>query len=644
VEACPSCGRDNAEEALFCQFCGTALVAAAPAADQRKVVTVVFTDVTGSTALGEKLDPESMRHVISRYFDAMRDVIERHGGTVEKFIGDAVMAVFGIPQLHEDDALRAVRAAVEMRDALAALNLDLQRERGVAISTRTGVNTGEVVAGGDATANERLVTGEAVNVAARFEQAAEPGEILIGEATYALVRDAVEVEAVEPLELKGKSELVAAFRLLSVRAGAAGRERQLDSPMVGRERPLRMLEDSFGAVASDRSCHLFTALGSPGVGKSRLVLEFVGRLNGRATVLRGRCLSYGDGITFWPVVEIVQAAAGLSAEAEHTEVGRRIRSLLSDADDAAMITDRIEQVLGLSEVNPSLDETFWAIRKLLEHLARDKPVVVVIDDIHWAEPTLLDLIEHVADWTRDAPVFLICLARPELLEIRPNWGGGKLNASSLLLEPLSAAECEQLIVNALGTAGLPTDARERILRGADGNPLFVEEMLGMLIDDGLLRREADGWVVQGDLTDVTVPASIQALLAARLDRLAADERSAIERGSVEGSVFHVGGVEALSLEPHRSTVRPNLLSLVRKELIRADRSELAGEDAFRFHHLLLRDAECLAKADSLLQVIGDERVGLHRARRQTVCEPVRELLVQVRAYLLRHRRIGGIAK
>ncbi|MFN2590977.1 MAG: adenylate/guanylate cyclase domain-containing protein, partial [Actinomycetota bacterium] len=300
---CPNCGKDNPEDARFCMACATPLdTAPIPPREVRKTVTVVFTDVTGSTALGERLDPESLRRVMSRYFDEVRTVLERHGGTVEKFIGDAVMAVFGIPQLHEDDALRAVRAAWDMRGALAALNERLQQELGVTIQTRTGVNTGEVVAG-DAAAGQALVTGDAVNVAARLEQAAAPGEILIGPDTHRLVRDAVMAEATEPLDLKGKSDAITAYRLIDVTAEAPGTARHLDAPMVGREQELSLLQWAFNRAITERTCHLATVLGAAGVGKSRLAEEFLSRVSAQAVILRGRCLPYGDGITFWAVVE-----------------------------------------------------------------------------------------------------------------------------------------------------------------------------------------------------------------------------------------------------------------------------------------------------------------------------------------------------
>ena len=370
--ACPRCGQDNPEIARFCLACGAELApAAGEAREVRKTVTVVFTDVTGSTSLGERLDPESLRRVMTRYFDEMRAVLERHGGTVEKFIGDAVMAVFGIPQLHEDDALRAIRAASDMRDALAVLNEELQRDRGVTIAVRTGVNTGPVVAG-DPSNEQALVTGDAVNVAARLEQAAQAGEILIGEPTYRLTRDAVEAEPVDPLSLKGKADTVPAYRLLSVAPGVEGVARRLDSPLVGRAGELLLLRQALGRVTRERGCHLFTLLGSAGIGKTRLVEEFLAEVEvgEGAVVLRGRSLPYGEGITFWPVAEAVRGTAGIADHDSPSEARAKIARLIEGEPEAARIEERVAQVMGLSEASGSPEETPWAVRKLLEAVAR----------------------------------------------------------------------------------------------------------------------------------------------------------------------------------------------------------------------------------------------------------------------------------
>jgi class 3 adenylate cyclase/tetratricopeptide (TPR) repeat protein len=589
VKRCPRCGEENADRARFCSNCATPLgEPGAPAGEVRKVVTIVFADVTGSTTLGERLDPEALRRVMGRYFDEMSAVVERHGGTVEKFIGDAVMAVFGIPRLHEDDAVRAVRAAAGMREALPELNLQLEREHGVGIEARIGVNSGEVVAG-DPSAGQRLVTGDAVNVAARLEQAASPGDVFLGATTYQLVKDAVEVEPVGALDLKGKGEPVPAYRLVAVLADVAGHVRHLDSPMVGRGKELEMLERALERAVTERTSHLFTLLGSAGVGKSRLVGEFLDGLVGTATVLRGRCLSYGEGITFFPLAEVIHQAADILEGEPPAAARSKLEALLAASTDSERIASLVAGLFGWGPP-AATEEAFWAVRKVLEHLARERPVVVVFDDIHWAEPTMLDLIEHLADWTRDAAVLLVCLARPELLEIRPGWGGGKMNATSILLEPLPGDDASLLVDNLLGLADIPRAARDRILEAAEGNPLFVEEMLAMLIDDGLLRFEEGSWRSGEDLANVTVPPTIHLLLAARLDRLDAEERAVIERGAVEGKVFHTGAVTTLSPASARPNIRSRLLALARKELIRPDRAEFAGEDAFRFRHLLIRDA------------------------------------------------------
>ena len=492
---CANCGRESPEDFAFCPACSAPLTTPTPAREVRKTVTVVFCDVTGSTAMGERLDPESMRTIMARYFSEMRTALERHGGTVEKFIGDAVMAVFGVPRIHEDDAMRAVRAASEMREAVRLLTKELERDHGVTLAARIGVNTGEVVAGEGAGGS--LVTGDAVNVAARLEQAATPGEVLIGAETFRLVRDAVVAEPIEPLEVKGKSEPVPAFRLVEVTGATLGVARRLDSPMIGRERQLTQLRQAFDAAVADRSCQLFTVLGAPGIGKSRLMEEFLGGLD--AAILRGRCLPYGEGITFFPVAEVVKEAAGLEDFDAPGEVERKICAVLGE--EQASVCSTLAQLFGVSDREGSIEETFWAVRRFLEVAAQTRPLTVVFDDIHWGEPTFLDLIEHIADWSRDAPILVVCMARPDLLDLRPTWGGGKLNAATISLERLSDGECVELVANLLRRASLPDEARARILEAAEGTPLFVEEMLSMLIDDGLLVRDDGGWIATGDLSE-----------------------------------------------------------------------------------------------------------------------------------------------
>jgi class 3 adenylate cyclase/tetratricopeptide (TPR) repeat protein len=585
---CQHCGRDNPDEARFCLLCGRPLEPGAPPREARKVVTVLFSDVIGSTGLGERLDPETMRNVMARYFEEMKTALEAHGGTVEKFIGDAVMAVFGIPALHEDDALRAVRAAMEMRERLAKLNEELERNRGVLILTRTGINTGEVVAGEPAT-GQTLVTGDAVNVAARLEQAAKPGEVLIGEATYRVLRDAVSAEPLEPLSLKGKEDPIGAFRLLDILPDAEAVRRRLDSPMVGRDRQLGLLRQTFGSAVADRACHLFTVIGSPGVGKSRLVYEFVNAVQREARVLRGRCLPYGDGITYWPVAEMVKQAAAITDGDDPNVASSKVAALVS-VEEREAVADRLLQALGLADAKAPAEEIAWALRKLLQSLAQTSPLVAVFDDIQWAEPTLLDLIDHVADWSRDAPILLVAIARQELLDVRSGWAGGKHNATTIQLEPLLESDCEVLVENLLGMALLPVVAKARIAEAAEGNPLFVEQVLSMLIDDALLRRDDGHWVPIADLTTIPIPPTIHALLGARLDRLGAGERQVLERASVVGKVFYQGAVSELAPESLRAEVGSHLMTLLRKDLIRPDEAGFSREPTFRFRHILIRDA------------------------------------------------------
>ena len=580
-------------------------------------MTILFTDLTGSTALGERLDPESLRYVIGRYFASMREVLERHGGTVEKYIGDAVMAVFGVPTAHDEDALRAVRAGTEMRDALDRLNISLRVERGVTLEARTGVNTGSVVIGPHA-AGEAIVVGDAVNVAARLQTVAGPGEIVIGSATYALVRDAVDVGPADSFELKGKADPVVGYRLLRVAPGAEGHRRRLDARMVGRQRELAALERAFEHTGAVRSCHLVTILGTAGVGKSRLVAEFLAVVRDRGHVLRGRCLPYGEGITYWAVAEIVRRAAGIEEDDSAERERERIDELVAGLQEAAAISRGLVALIGL-ESPAAKEELIWAFRRVLEHLADERPLVVLIDDIHWAEPTMLDLIESVIDLARDAPILFVCPARPEFLDDRPTWGGGSPNATTIRLEPLSEGSAHELIDELVPGDALPSAVRTRIAEAAEGNPLYVEEFVRMLIDEGALTAASDGWTAPEDLASIAVPPTIEALLSARLDRLAPEEQAAAERASVVGRAFDQPSVVALSPAEIRPEVPLHLLELVRKELIRRDRSALAQGDAFRFRHLLIRDAayERLSKAersdlherfaDWLLRTAGDRR-------------------------------------
>jgi class 3 adenylate cyclase len=598
VITCPNCGTANPEGARFCMNCAQPLAQAAPSRETRKVVTVVFADVTGSTGLGERLDPESLRAIMGRFFEAMREVLERHGGTVEKFIGDAVVAVFGVPTLHEDDALRAVRAAADMRSELATLNEALRQERGLELQMRVGVNTGEVVVG-DARAGGSRATGDAVNVAARLQGAAEPGETLLGDSTWRLVREAITTGEPREVTVKGRQEPVTVRGLIDVDPTAEAIHRRVGGRMIGRERELAILRGAYERATVERRCVLVTVLGTAGVGKSRLTHEFLTGVRPGATVVRGRCLPYGSGITWFSIAELLRSAVGLDDEAGPNVVVDRLRDRLKGLTDADTIAARLAEPLGISPDLSPREELFWAVRRFLEHLAQEGPTVVVLDDLQWAESTLLDLIEHLAEWIHGVPLLILALARPELLDVRSGWGGGKPDATTFLLEPLPADQTDQLVESLFEGAAVPEAARRRIAAAADGNPLFAEQVIEMLLDDGLVRRMPDASLEVRELDAVSVPPTIQALLAARLDRLSDPERRTIERASVVGKEFGQRDVSELTPADGRAAVAGQLMLLVRKELIRPDRRRDDGAESFRFRHLLIRDAayDCLPKAE-----------------------------------------------
>jgi class 3 adenylate cyclase/tetratricopeptide (TPR) repeat protein len=599
VQTCPKCGESNADAARFCQSCGSPLAPPVEeevvAGEVRKTASLVFCDLTGSTALGEKMDPEALRRIVTRYFNDMEQVLTSHGGTVEKFIGDAVMAVFGVPMIHEDDALRAVRAAVEMQQAIEDMNLDLELEWGVGLKARIGVNTGEVIAG-DPSAGHGFVSGDAVNVAARLEQAAPPGEVLIGEPTYRLVRDAVKVESVERLELKGKSERVPAYKLVEVIPHALGTSRRLDSPLVGRERELTLLTETFDRAVGQGSCELITVFGAAGVGKSRLTAEFIASVEDRVTVAHGGCLPYGEGITYWPIAEAIKGLCGITEADTAAQAQTKIGAFLPEGGEAALVGERIAAAIGLTEATPDTQETFWAVRKFLEALSRERPLLVIFDDIQWAETTMLDLIEYLAGFSQGAPMLLLCPARKDLLDTRPSWG---TTSTVIRLEPLTPDDVARLVENLLGQARLPEQVGRRIVEAAEGNPLYAEEILRMMMDDGLLVQEDGHWHPAGDVSDLSIPPSIQALVAARLDRLGRNEQAVTQRASVIGRTFWWGAVSELSPEALRPRVGHYLQTLVHKELVLPDQSSFAGEDAFRFGHIMIRDSAYLGMPKEL---------------------------------------------
>jgi len=530
----------------------------------RRTVSVVFGDLAGSTALGERLDPETLHGVLDRYSETCADVLERHGGTVEKFIGDAVVAVFGLPSLHEDDALRAVRAAVELRQAVASLSTELRRAWGVGLGIKLAVNSGEVFAG-PGSRRDTFVSGDAINVAARLEEAAAEGEILLGEQTKRLVDPAARTEPLEPLEVKGRVGPVRAWRLLELQAGDLSQIRPPTTPFVGRRPELAALERELARAVAEQGCRLCTIVGSPGVGKSRLVRRLVDKLGDEAVVVVGRCLSYGEGITYRPLAEIVRGLGGGPPR-------ERIRKVLGSAPHAELVSERVLGAIGLAEPG-GREETFWAVRRLLETAAGELPLVAVFEDVHWAEPTLLDLLEYVAGFSSGAPILLLCLARPELLETRPSWTVPQQGRNVLEVEPLPEPHAQELVA-LLGTDRLSDQAQAQIVETGEGNPLFLEQLVA----------------VQASGEPATLPPSVQAVLAARIDRLEPGERAVLAHASVEGRSFHRGALAAVLPPSPRDELGTHLMALVRKQLIRPCPPDFPGEDGFRFTHVLTRDA------------------------------------------------------
>jgi class 3 adenylate cyclase len=558
---CVACGELNVDDARFCNACGSPLPGGDDGIEIRKTVTILFCDVVGSTELGGKTDPETTRRVMTRYAREMGEIVRRHGGTVERFRGDEVMAVFGVPTVHEDDALRAVRAGKEMQRRLASLNEELLAQWGMQLECRIGINTGEVVAG-DPASGESFVTGDAVNVAKRLEQAARPGEILIGTATYPLVKDAGTFGPRYRFSVKGKREPVEPFRLDDVDATAAGYARRADAPFVGRDRELAELQSEVEQAFAERRCRLVLVLGAAGIGKTRLVREATGAVGSHASVAMGRCLSYGTGITFWPLVEIVDDLGGVDA----------LAGLLVGVEDASRIVEHIRAATGAGDADTPSDEVFWAVRRLFEHLAERRPLVVWVDDVHWAEPTMLDLVEYLVTFAT-GPIALVCAARSEVLEAR----SGLTSAPSIELEQLTNAATDELVA-ALGVEDAAL--RAQIAATADGNPLFAEQLAAAVV-------ETQG---TSSLADVQLPASINALLEARLDGLEPTERRALERAAVVGREFSQRAVADLATEQDRPAVARSLLALARKGLIQATPSRRPVDDMYRFRHALIREA------------------------------------------------------
>jgi class 3 adenylate cyclase len=563
-----------------------------------KLVTVLFADVVGSTARAERMHPEDTRALMADYFAAMSEEIRAEGGVTEKFVGDAIMAVFGAPTAHEDDPVRAVRASRRMIERLRSWNE--QRERAQRLEIRIGVNTGEVVASG-APGTELLVTGDAVNVAARLEQSAEPGTIVVGERTARAVRPYFELRPIEPLALKGKTQPVAAWLVESEREAPEPRGVPgLWAPLVGREHEVEFLRAAFERVRAERRPHLVTVLGDAGVGKSRLVREFLSALDVDAKVLVGRCLPYGDGVTLWPLAEILKAEAVVLHTDPAEVVVAKTRHLVDGLDpelveDASRTTAALVSTIGLrpdDDPLAALDprslyrELLTAWRALLASLARQTPVVVVVEDIHWADPTMLDVLDELAERV-DGPILFLCPSRPDLLRSRPDWGGGRRSFASLAVDPLTSAASERLVASLLDVDELPDELRRRILERSEGNPFFLEEIVRHLIDDGLLVQEQGHWHAQPGIGDVEIPDNVHAVILARLDLLAPEEKRVAQRAAVVGRTFWDGAAARLA---HVDDLEPVLRTLRRREFVleRAG-SSIAGQAEYIFKHVLTRD-------------------------------------------------------
>jgi class 3 adenylate cyclase len=568
---------------------------------ERKLVTVLFADVTGSTSLGERLDPEQLRTVLDTFFAAMREEIEAQGGTVEKFIGDAVMAAFGVPTAHEDDAARALRAALHMLDRLQGVNERLSAEHGVELEIRVGVNTGEVLATTEPRPDEGMVTGDAVNVAARLEAAAAPGHIVAAERTVRAVRG-FRLDEVGELELKGKSEPLRAFRVLDETVvfperGVPG----LHAPLVGRHDEIELLSSLFVRVERERRPHLVTLYGEAGVGKSRLTREFVESLGDRAALVRGRCLPYGQGVTFWPLAEILKGHAGVLDTDPSDVVLERIRKAGRElfgetiTPDPARTTAALAFTVGVEDPSfpfSTMDpkdvraELHDAWRSFFSALAVPGPVIVLVEDIHWADPALLDLIEEVADRSL-GPLMYLCPARPELTANRPNWGGGRRNRTAVTLDALSADDSDRLVGLLLAIDDLPATVRRRILERAEGNPFFLEEIVRHLIDGGMLTHEAGRWRAASGIEDVQIPDTVQGVLAARIDLLDAGDKRVLQAAAVVGRVFWPGSLGGVAVGIDIASV---LERLDERELVVSRlESSIAGEREYAFKHVLTRD-------------------------------------------------------
>jgi len=573
VKVCPSCGRENADDARFCSGCGTSLEPERPAREERKVVTCLFCDLVGFTARAERMDPEDVRRLLQPYHARVRSELERFGGTVEKFIGDAVMAVFGAPTAHEDDPERAVRAALAIRDTLAAEG---------ELEVRIGITTGEalIALGARPEAGEGMASGDVVNTAARLQSAAPTGSVLVDETTYRATERAIEYGETPSIGAKGKTALVPVWEALRARA-RVGAERVGRAELVGRDHELTLLSETLTRAKREKAIQLVTLVGVPGIGKSRLVYELFAAVEESPEIVfwrRGRSLPYGEGVTFWALSEMVKAQAGILESDSSDQAGKKLREAVeryvSDPTEASWVERHLRPLAGLEAKETTggdrRGEAFAAWRRFLEALAEERPLVLVFEDLHWADDALLDFVDHLVDWASGVPILALCTARPELLVRRSGWGGGKVNASTIRLSPLSEDETATLVHTLVGRSVLAADVQEELLERAGGNPLYAEEFTRMLTERP---------------SEVALPESVQGIIAARLDTLPTEEKELIHDAAVMGTTFWLG-----ALGPDEPMLEERLHSLERKEFVsRERRSSVASEAEYAFRHALVRE-------------------------------------------------------
>ena len=579
---CPACGEENPDRARFCLSCGKPLVAETPVVEERKVVSVLFVDLVGFTSRSDEADPEDVRATLRPYHERVKADIERFGGTVEKFIGDAVMAVFGAPVAHEDDAERAVRSGLRILDTIEEL-----RSSGLDIAVRAAVTTGEAVVSLDARPErgEGMATGDVVNTAARLQSAAPVGAVIADEATMRSTADAVSFESLEPVEAKGKARPIPVWRVVGARSRVGQPESATRTPFIGREHERTLLYETFLRAERESSVQLVTLVGEPGIGKSRLVTELRRALDDRPELVtwrHSRCLPYGEGITFWALGEIVKAEAGVLESDERDVAIAKLRQTIAtyfeDETEQAWFESRLVPLIGAGSdgAAASREESFTAWRQFLEAMAVRRPTVLVVEDLHWGDEALLEFLEHVLDWSVPAPLFVLCTARPELFERQPSWGGGKRNATTISLAPLSVEEVGRLLQHLLDRTLLPAETQVALLERAGGNPLYAEQFARMLLE-------------RGGIEGLAIPETVQALVAARLDTLRPELKAVLHDAAVVGRLFWSGAIAAVGSR-EQDAVRRDLNELVRREFVRPLRvSSVEDDEEFTFWHALVRD-------------------------------------------------------